>query len=117
MTDDLWSFPALAARCGVDAMTGFAVQAQDGPIGTVTHGGVEAGRSYLIVRLDARLGARRAMLPAGVVERVDALAAVVGIGCSSLQVARAPRFETDRYRDGAYRAELGLHYSATRLVR
>jgi hypothetical protein len=111
MSNDLWSLPAGAARCGVAEMRGFAVEATDGLIGTVASGGIDAGRSYLIVSIHPTLGVTTAMLPAGIVDRVDMRRAVVALGCSSEEVVAAPRFEGDRYRDAAYHAELGIPYA------
>jgi len=110
--EDLWSLPVQAAGCAVGELRGFAVEAPDGPVGTVAHGVLDAGRSYLIVSLDPALGVAKTMLPAGIVESVDPLRALVRIGCSRSELAAAPRFESDRVRDGAYRAELAIHYSA-----
>jgi hypothetical protein len=112
VAEDLWSLPVQAAGCGVDELRGFAVEAKDGPVGTVARGAVEAGRSYLIVSLDRALGVTKVMLPAGIVVHVDSGKSLVRIGCSRTELAGAPRFESDRVRDGAYRAELAIHYSA-----
>jgi hypothetical protein len=109
--EDLWSLPVQAAGCAVGELQGFAVEAQDGPVGTVARGAIDAGRSYLVVSLDPALGVAKAMLPAGIVEHVDRLRALVRIGCSRFELAGA-RFKSDRVRDGAYRAELAIHYSA-----
>jgi hypothetical protein len=110
--NDLWSLPVRAAGCVLSELRGFVVEAQDGPVGTVLDCGGDAGQAYLIVALDPALGPAKAMLPAGLLERVDARRAAVRIACSRSQLAGAPRLESDRLRDGAYRAELTMHYAA-----
>jgi len=112
MGGDLWSLPVRAAGRKVGELCGFTVEGRDGPVGTVTRGDSDRGHSYLIVSLDPALGRAKAMLPAGIVERVDTAAAVVRVACSRAQLAAAPRFESDRIRDAAYRTELTLHYAA-----
>ena len=90
MGEDLWSLPVQAGGCTVGELRGFAVEAEDGPAGTVAHGVLDAGRSYLIVSLDPALGVAKTMLPAGIVESVDPLRALVRVGCSRLELAAAP---------------------------
>jgi hypothetical protein len=50
------------------------------------------------------------MLPAGLWHRVDTTARVIHVRATLAQIEDAPAFENDRYRDGAYRAELDRYY-------
>jgi hypothetical protein len=111
VSEDLWSLSVQAAGCALGELRGFLVEAQDGPAGTVARGVLDAAGSYLVVSLDPALGVAKAILPAGMVEHVDPRRGLVRIGCSRCELAGA-RFENDRVRDGAYRAELAIHYSA-----
>jgi len=52
------------------------------------------------------------MVPAGIVERIDAQARIVVLRCSLEQIRSAPAFENDRYRDAAFRRELSAYYGA-----
>ena len=68
MDNDVWTFPAAVGRLDV---TGFEVEAADGSIGKVDESINEAGGSYFIVDTGIWIFGKKAILPAGLVERVD----------------------------------------------
>lgn len=111
--EDLWSIPAHLIEFCITDLRGFGVEASDGRIGTLQTGCTRPGNSYLIVAACPSLAATTAMLPAGLLVGVDEERGTISLDCSRTEVARAPRFESDRYQDGAYRAELVRHYART----
>jgi hypothetical protein len=106
----LWDYRVSVA--GGAGLGGCAVHASDGPLGEVIVSHIEIGRSYLVLQGGPWIDGRMLMIPAGIVESVDAQARVVLVGCTRAEIASAPPFEGDRYRDGAYRVELGTHYES-----
>jgi hypothetical protein len=110
----LWDYrPGVA---GFGPLEGYAVVAFDGGVGEVVAAEGKAGRSFLVAATGPTLeggtltAGRMVMLPGGLIERVDPKARVVHVAATRALIATAPTFEGDRYRDGAYRAELGAHY-------
>ena len=107
--EEIWHPTVLAGS--LDGIEGYALQASDGAIGTITATNSELGRSYLIATAGPWNQGRTVMLPPGMVERIDRDKRVVHVRCSREQVRAAPPFENDRYQDGGYRVELGAHYA------
>lgn len=110
----LWSYGprAEAAAAAERGLEGFAVEADDQPLGTVAVACDERDASFIVLRGGAWNGGRSVMLPAGVVERIDVVARKVLLRCSREQIGHAPAFENDRYRDAAFRLELTAYYAA-----
>jgi hypothetical protein len=107
-----------SALAGYGDLRGYAVAASDGPVGEVVACGDDPGREYVIAAAGPALEGDRvvagamAVLPVGLVERVDPHARVVVLAVSRAEVSRAPAFEADRYQDGAYLAELSAYYGS-----
>jgi hypothetical protein len=51
------------------------------------------------------------MLPAAIIKRVEVENETVYVDRTKEQIKDAPEFDEDRYRDDAYRDELGGYYS------
>ena len=114
-TTDLWTYResgsfGVNASAGID-LVGFDVEAVDGGIGKVDEATYEASRSYLVVDTGPWIFGRKVMLPAGVVDRVDLDSETVYVDRRKDDIESAPEFDTKRYRDNDYRAELGQYYS------
>ena len=104
---EMWRLPPVLASVPAAVLRGYEVEAQDGRVGTV----LLAGAGYLIVAANAPIAERMVMLPAGIIERIDRGRRTLSVSRSLAEIATAPRFEADRYQDGAYRAEMGRHYA------
>ena len=107
----LWRYDAQAeATVAEGGLEGFAVEADDQPVGTVAVACDERDGAFIVSRGGAWNGGLSVMLPAGVVERIDVAARKVLLRCSLEQIRHAPAFENDRYRDAAFRLELTDYY-------
>lgn len=90
-------------------LEGFEVRASDGSIGTVDKATYDVGASYIVVDTGPWIFAKRVLLPAGVIQRVERDAGVVHVGRSKEEIRSAPEFEGGSMTT-AYRDQLGRHY-------
>ena len=99
--DDSWSQTDL---------TDFDVEAADGGIGKVHESTNEVSGSYIVVDTGPWIFGKKVLLPAGVIERVDADERRVHVSQTKDQIQNAPEFDENTYRDDAYRDEVGSYY-------
>jgi hypothetical protein len=106
---DLWTYPTVEERPDIVGgdVVGFEVQASDGYVGTVSDATDEVGASYIVV--DA--GSKKVMIPAGVIERIDAGGGRVFLLLTKDQVKNAPELDEVRAREASYREELAGYYA------
>ena len=109
---DIWTYPD--ASWSATDLRGFDVQAIDGGIGAVDETMHEAGAGHLIVDTGPWIFGKKVMLPAGVISHVDVEGRTVSVNLTKDQVKRAPEFDETRYRESAYRDELGTYYGGAR---
>jgi uncharacterized protein (TIGR02271 family) len=109
MTPELWTYRDHDAWKSTD-MTGFAVEAIDGEIGSIDDATHETGSSYIVVDTGPWIFGRKVLLPAGVIQRVDTNDRRVWVTLSKTEIENAPDFDEYRYRDDAYRSEVGSYY-------
>ena len=106
MATAIWAF---VGNVNQRQLEGFEVRASDGSIGTVDKATYEVGASYIVVDTGPWIFAKRVLLPAGVILRVERDAGVVHVGRSREEIRSAPEFEggspTTEYRD-----QLGRYY-------
>jgi hypothetical protein len=107
-TIDIWTYPD--ASWGTADLTGFDVEATDGAIGSVDEATYETNASYVVVDTGPWILGEKAMLPAGVIERIDLDDRKVHLNATRDQVRNAPKFDQIRFRDAAYRDELAGYY-------
>lgn len=107
-TLDVWAYPD--ASWGQLDLSGFEVEALDGSIGTIDEATREAGASYFVIDTGPWIFGQKVMLPAGVIERLDPTDRKVFVRVTKEQIKSAPRFDEGRYREAAYREELGGYY-------
>jgi hypothetical protein len=100
---------ALDAGHGVE---GFTLEAYDGAVGTIACACDDGEGAFIVSSGGAWNGGLSTMLPTSLIERVDAGARKVVLRCALEQIRRAPAFENDRYRDGAFRRELNNYYES-----
>ena len=90
----LWEYRATVYAIDPD-FTGFDVEAADGHIGKVDEASNDAGRSFLVSTpaLDLR---EEALIPAGVVERVDPDTKTIHVALTKEQIKSAPDYDEIR---------------------
>ncbi len=91
-------------------LTGYAVEAMDGEIGSVDESTHEASGSYLVVDTGPWIFGKRMMLPAGVIDRIDTTGRRVYVNRTKDQIQNAPEFDEASYRDEGCRTGLGDYY-------
>jgi len=111
------SFPSGPGLADTD-LTGFTVEAIDGKIGKVDEHTGETPGSFLVVDTGPWIFGKKVMLPAGVVERVDADTETIFVQLTKDEIKNAPEFDEDRSRtDADYRRRLGDYYGGLRGAR
>ena len=108
MQSELWSYRE--ATWNEAALTGFKVEATDGSIGKIDEASREVGAGYLIVDTGPWIFGKKVMLPAGVIREVDLDTETVFVDRTKDEIKDAPELDTERFRDEAYRAQLGGYY-------
>ena len=114
-TTDVWTYgdqSTLGADMVGDVdLIGFSVEALDGGIGKIDEASYDVGASYIVVDTGPWIFGKKVMLPAAIIKRVDVEDETVYVDRTKEQIKDAPEFDEDRYRDDAYRDELGGYYS------
>ena len=108
---DLWTYSenVRTTGSGLD-LSGYKVEAIDGSVGKVDESSSDVGASYIVVDTGPWIFGKKVMLPAGVIDRVDADDEKVYVTRSKDQIKNAPEFDEAGYREPAYRDELGGDY-------
>ena len=109
---EVWAFRASPEINVQDVdLTGFKVEGTDGSVGKVDEATYEVGGSYLVVDTGPWILGRKVMLPAGVVERIDADEEQVFVDLTKDEIKNSPEFDPDEGRDDdEYRRRLGEYY-------
>ncbi|HEY6741881.1 MAG TPA: PRC-barrel domain containing protein [Lapillicoccus sp.] len=95
-------------------LVGYEVEATDGHIGKIDEATYEVGSSYVVVDTGPWIFGSKVMLPAGTIDRLDRSNRRAYVACSKDEIARAPKFDKDAYRDLAYRDRVGEYYGKVR---
>ena len=111
---DIWTYRETGAL-GVDVgrgidMTGYSVEAIDGGIGKVDEATYEVGSSYLVVDTGPWIFGKKVLLPAGVVDRIDAEDETIYVNRTKDQIKGSPEFDESTYHDVDYRSDVGTYY-------
>jgi hypothetical protein len=106
-TVEIWSFAI--AEPTVD-LTGYKVEATDGSIGKIDEATTEAGGSFIVVDTGPWIFGKKVLLPAGVINKIDADTETVFVDRTKDEIKDAPEFDEETYRDQSYRNELGDYY-------
>ena len=94
-------------------VVGFKVESLDGSIGKIDESTDDAGSAFIVVDTGPWIFGKKVMLPAAIIKRVDVENETVYVDRTKEQIKDAPEFDENRYRDDAYRDELGGYYSRT----
>jgi len=106
---DMWTYRDIDSWASTD-ITGFSVEAIDGSIGSVDAATYDVGSSDAVVDTGPWIFGKKVLLPAGVITRVDFDNERVFVNRTKEQIENAPEFDEDRYRDEAYRMDVGSYY-------
>jgi hypothetical protein len=114
MDADIWTYRETTVL-GFDPtsgrdLTGYSVEAIDGSIGKVDEATYDVGSSHIVVDTGPWIFGKKVLLPAGVVERVDADDEKVYVNRTKEQIKNAPEFDDSLVEDKAYRGEVGTYY-------
>jgi hypothetical protein len=110
---DVWSYRT-DEWSGID-LTGFGVEALDGGIGKIDEATYDVGSSYIVVDTGPWIFGKKVMLPAGVIDRVDADDEKVYVDRTKDEIKNAPEFDEDTYRSDDYHSSLGAYYGRERV--
>ncbi len=106
---DIWTFRDYEMWANTD-ITGYKVKAIDGDIGSIDEASYDVGGSYLVVDTGPWIFGKKVLLPAGVIDRVEVDSERVFVNRTKDEIENAPEFDEDRYRDEAYRMDVGSYY-------
>ena len=109
-TTDMWTYRDTA--WSGTSLDGFEVEASDGGIGKVDEATYEVGTSYLVVDTGPWIFGKKVLLPAGVIERIDAESGTVFVDRTKDEIKNAPEFDPDTGTlDEEYRTRVGTYYA------
>jgi hypothetical protein len=113
--DEMWTYRDDAV--GEIDVTGFSIEAVDGGIGKVDEATYDVGRSYLVVDTGPWILGRKVMLPAGVIDRIDAENETVFVSCTKEEIEDAPELDETLASDEEQRQRIGTYYAGTTTYR
>jgi hypothetical protein len=93
-------------------LRGYEVEALDGRIGTVDEATDDVHGGYVVVDTGPWIFGEKAMLPAGVIDRVDHEARTIHVNRTKHQIEHAPQLGETGWEDVAYRIALGRYYGS-----
>ena len=91
-------------------IVGYSVEALDGSIGKIDEASHDVDASYVVVDTGPWIFGKRVLLPAGVVDRVDAESETVYVNRTKDEIKDAPELDPLTYREPTYREALGAYY-------
>jgi len=95
-------------------LSGFAVEATDGRIGSVDETTHEMGTGSIVVDTGPWIFGKKVMLPAGVISRIDENDRRIWVNLTKDQIQNAPEFDETLHNDPVYRDEVGSYYGTNR---
>jgi hypothetical protein len=112
---DMWNWRD-QSWTGLD-LVGFDVEAVDGGVGKVDEATHDIGGAYLVVDTGPWIFGSKVLLPAGVIETVDVDDGKVFVNRTKDEIKNAPDFDKDKYREEAYRGDVGAYYTTRTTTR
>jgi hypothetical protein len=111
-TSTIWTFNERVMAKPLD-LQGFKVEATDGDIGKVDEATYDVGSSFVVVDTGPWILGRKVLLPAGVIEEIDADERRVRVRLSKDQIKNAPELdEVTDWRSDEYRERVGSYYGS-----
>ncbi|MBO3751720.1 PRC-barrel domain containing protein [Streptosporangiaceae bacterium NEAU-GS5] len=113
--ENLWSYRQdVHDPNGIVDVTGYAVEATDGKIGSVDESTYEVGDSYVVVDTGPWIFGQKVVLPAGTITQIDPQGQRVFVSRTKEEIKNAPKYDETTFKDPAYRDELGGYYGGKR---
>jgi hypothetical protein len=113
--NSMYSYRSDIGTAGSQDLTGFDVEATDGSIGKIDEATYDTSASYVVVDTGFWIFGKKRLIPAAVLERVDAADQKVYVRMTKDQIKSAPDYDPDRNQAGAdqdqYRNEVGTYYT------
>ncbi|MFF9915401.1 PRC-barrel domain containing protein [Streptomyces sp. NPDC013457] len=110
MTENPWTYSTACGHLPGTDLTGWSVEATDGPIGSVDKHSDEAGDAYLVVDAGTWIFGKL-LIPAGAVVAVDPASGTLHLSLTKDQVSDAPQFLADQHlADRQYREDVVAYY-------
>ncbi len=106
---DIWAYQDQIA--GDVDLIGYSVEATDGSIGKIDDATNEVGASYIVVDTGPWIFGKHVLLPAGVIERIDADSETVYVNRTKDEIKESPEWDDERGVDETYRSQVGGYYS------
>jgi hypothetical protein len=110
MQVEIWTYREADAVEDVD-LTGFEVEATDGPVGKIEEAAYELGSSWLVVDTGPWIFGKKVLLPAGTVDSIDPEERKVHVDRSREEIKNAPEHDPSGYAEQEYRLALADYYS------
>ena len=107
---EIWTYRAPDDVQELD-LTGFDVEAVDGPVGEVTEASYELGSSWLVVNTGPPVLGKKVLLPAGIFERIDPEERKIYADRTREEIEAAPEHDPSGYRDQEVRIALADYYA------
>jgi hypothetical protein len=108
--EELWTYRD--ETIGDIDLTGYSVEAVDGGIGKVDEATYDVGSSFIVVDTGPWIFGKKVLLPAGVIERIDAESEAVFVNRAKDEIKEAPEFDLETgTTDAEYRTRVGTYYS------
>jgi hypothetical protein len=111
---DLWTYPHGLGRTVVADLIGYQVLATDGEIGHIDHATDEIDAAAIVVDTGFWIFGKKRMIPAGVIDRIDAQDGSVRVRLTKDDIRHAPDYiapPTDRPANDLHHEELMSYYS------
>jgi hypothetical protein len=108
-TTQIWAFRGVPTTADLE---GYGVEAVDGTIGTIDESTAQTGENYLVVDTGPWIFGKRVLLPAGIVERIDAANEKVFVNRSREEIKNAPEYDPDIGASETFRRGIGSYYAA-----
>ncbi|MET9699940.1 PRC-barrel domain containing protein [Streptomyces sp. NPDC006529] len=111
MNGNVWAYRKTSGfRPGMD-LTGYKVEATEGPIGKVDKHSADVGSSYLVVDTGVWVFGKEVLLPVRAITKVDEEEQRIYVDLTKSEIKGAPQFDRDRHLGTAdYRSALSTYY-------
>jgi PRC-barrel domain len=107
MRVDIWTFETTER---LPDIAGFEVEAIDGHIGKIDDATMDAGSGYVVISTGPWIFGKKVVLPAGVIDRIDAGEKRVYVDRTKDQIKGAPEYDEHEGPTDDYRGRLGSYY-------
>ncbi|MFF5506202.1 PRC-barrel domain-containing protein [Streptomyces roseolus] len=114
MSNDMWSYVPTAGHGPDSDLTGYKVEATDGPIGKVDKHSNDFANQYIVVDTGVWIFGKEVLLPASTVTAIDNEEQRILVSLTKEQIKNAPEFDKKKHLgDPAYRDQLGGYYGGS----